>query len=113
MNTPQSPIKTIIPVATGLILLGIGLYTGTHGATAIGLILAVLFGSETAPRPGPELLPIARSRDPRFIASSHAFSVAELFEVSGGFGIMRNTYDPLDLAANATASERHCFLTVF
>jgi hypothetical protein len=56
MNAPQSTLQTIIPVATGLILLGIGLYTGTHGATAIGLILAVLFGVRwlrTRPSSGP------------------------------------------------------------
>ena len=44
MDTPPRPYMVIVPVATGLILLGIGLYTGAHGATAIGLILVVLFG---------------------------------------------------------------------
>jgi hypothetical protein len=44
MNTASQTALTIIPVATGLVLLGIGLYTGMPGAIAIGLILAVLSG---------------------------------------------------------------------
>jgi hypothetical protein len=155
MDAPQSPVKTIIPVATGLILLGIGLHTGMHGATAIGLILAVLFGVRwlrSRPVPGHDTPHMAGSRDLLFIASGiaglllgsyyagpgdvlvHSYAgnicvsfavyflakrvtpslhrpeilaavlalgVVELFEVTDGFGIMKNTYDPLDLAANA------------
>ena len=44
VTTQQSAAMLIVPVATGVILLGIGLYSGFHGATAIGLILTVLFG---------------------------------------------------------------------
>jgi hypothetical protein len=33
-------------------------------------------------------------------AAGLALLVVELFEVTNGFGVMRNTYDPLDLGAN-------------
>jgi hypothetical protein len=39
-----SSTPSVIAIAAGLVLLGIGLFTGMHGATAIGLILAVFFG---------------------------------------------------------------------
>lgn len=29
-----------------------------------------------------------------------ALAVVELFEITGGFGVMTNVYDPVDLAAN-------------
>ncbi len=41
---------------------------------------------------------------PRFkklLTAGLALTVVELFEVSNGFGVMTNVYDPLDLAANA------------
>jgi hypothetical protein len=36
----------------------------------------------------------------RLYASAIALAAVELFEVFDGFGIMSNTYDPVDLAAN-------------
>lgn len=44
MNTAHPSATTVISIATGLALLGLGLYTGMHGATAAGLILALFFG---------------------------------------------------------------------
>lgn len=44
MNTQSTPATSVVSTLIGLVLLGIGLYTGMHGATAIGLILAVFFG---------------------------------------------------------------------
>lgn len=40
------------------------------------------------------------SRMPQFFAATLALGAVELFELTDGFGIMSNTYDPLDLAAN-------------
>lgn len=37
----------------------------------------------------------------RLCAAGLALAVVELFEATNGFGIMSNTYDPLDFAANA------------
>ncbi len=37
----------------------------------------------------------------KLVAALLAFATVELFEVFNGFGIMANTYDPIDLAANA------------
>jgi hypothetical protein len=34
-------------------------------------------------------------------ATGLALAVVELFEATNGFGVMSNTYDPLDFAANA------------
>jgi len=34
-------------------------------------------------------------------AAGLALAVVELFEATNGFGVMSNTYDPLDFAANA------------
>ena len=41
---------------------------------------------------------------PRFgklFTAGLALGVVELFEASNGFGVMTNTYDPIDFAANA------------
>ncbi len=37
----------------------------------------------------------------RLGAAGLALAVVELFEVTNGFGVMANVYDPVDLAANA------------
>lgn len=42
----------------------------------------------------------AGSHFPRASAAGLAFLVVQLFEVLDGFGVMRNVYDQLDLAAN-------------
>jgi uncharacterized membrane protein len=42
MNGQRRPLVQIVGFVTGLLLLGIGLYTGMNGAIAIGLILATL-----------------------------------------------------------------------
>lgn len=43
----------------------------------------------------------ARSQRPRLLAASATLLAVELFEASDGFGIMANTFDPIDFAANA------------
>lgn len=40
------------------------------------------------------------SRYDRLLTAAAALLVVELFEVTNGFGVMMNTYDPLDLLAN-------------
>jgi hypothetical protein len=42
-----------------------------------------------------------RYRRPRLLAASLTLLAVELFEVADGFGVMANTYDPIDLVANA------------
>jgi hypothetical protein len=37
----------------------------------------------------------------RLVAASSAFAVVELFEAFDGFGVMSNTYDPIDFFVNA------------
>jgi hypothetical protein len=37
----------------------------------------------------------------RFVAAASALLVVEAFEVTNGFGVMSNVYDPVDLIANA------------
>ena len=43
----------------------------------------------------------ARYRRPRLLAASLTLLAVELFEATDGFGVMANTYDPLDFVANA------------
>ena len=38
---------------------------------------------------------------PRFIAAALTLLAVELFEITNGFGVMANVYDPADLIANA------------
>lgn len=45
------------------------------------------------------LLPLA-SRFGKLSVAALALAVVELFEITGGFGVMTNVYDPVDLAAN-------------
>jgi hypothetical protein len=49
------------------------------------------------------LVGIAASRHGwgRWIIAAAALLVVELFEITDGFGVMGNVYDPLDLLANA------------
>ncbi|HOX87803.1 MAG TPA: hypothetical protein PLY04_17610 [bacterium] len=35
------------------------------------------------------------------LTAAMALTIVELFEISNGFGLMTNTYDPFDLVANA------------
>ena len=42
-----------------------------------------------------------RSAVTRALAVCVALAVVELFEIFNGFGVMTNTYDPVDFAANA------------
>lgn len=42
-----------------------------------------------------------RFRCPRLLAAVLVFAVVTAFEVTNGFGVMLNVYDPLDIAANA------------
>jgi hypothetical protein len=41
------------------------------------------------------------ARIKRLVAASLAFAIVELFEAFNGFGIMVNTYDPIDFIVNA------------
>ena len=40
-------------------------------------------------------------RRPRLIAALAALAVVTLFEITDGFGVLANVYDPLDMLANA------------
>jgi hypothetical protein len=42
-----------------------------------------------------------RFRYPRLLAAAVVFAVVTAFEVTNGFGVMANVYDPFDIAANA------------
>lgn len=42
-----------------------------------------------------------RFRYPRVLAAVAVFTVVTAFEVTDGFGVMANVYDPVDIAANA------------
>jgi len=43
----------------------------------------------------------ARYRRPRLLAASATLLAVELFEATDGFGVMANTFDPIDFVANA------------
>jgi hypothetical protein len=43
----------------------------------------------------------ARYRRARLLAASATLVAVELFEASDGFGVMANTFDPIDFVANA------------
>ena len=43
----------------------------------------------------------SRYRRPRLLAASITLLAVELFEAMDGFGVMANTFDPLDFVANA------------
>jgi len=47
------------------------------------------------------LIPLWRTRSPRFMSAIAAFAAVQLFEATNGFGVMGNVYDPLDYLANA------------
>ena len=42
-----------------------------------------------------------RYRRPRWLAASATLLAVELFEATDGFGVMANTFDPIDFVANA------------
>ena len=44
---------------------------------------------------------LLRFRYPRLLAAVVVFAVVTAFEVTNGFGVMANVYDPFDIAANA------------
>ena len=46
-------------------------------------------------------LPLPVARRPAWVAAAIALLVVQAFEVTDGFGLMTNTYDPRDLVANA------------
>jgi hypothetical protein len=46
------------------------------------------------------LLPLP-PRFEKLLTAGLALAVVELFEISNGFGVMTNVYDPVDFAANA------------
>ncbi len=43
----------------------------------------------------------SRQRRPRLLAASITLLAVELFEATDGFGVMANTFDPVDFVANA------------
>ena len=43
----------------------------------------------------------SRCRHPRLAAAGATLLAVEAFELTNGFGVMANVYDPLDLVANA------------
>ncbi len=89
---------------TVLILLGTGVlllkrhYTGTQqemvhayaGNVSVSFALYFLFVN---------LRP--RAKGGRILAASLAFTSVQLFEAFDGFGVMANTYDPMDFIVNA------------
>jgi len=44
---------------------------------------------------------MVRFRYPRLLAAVTVFAVVTAFEVTDGFGVMANVYDPVDIAVNA------------
>ena len=44
---------------------------------------------------------VVRFRYPRLLAAVVVFAVVTAFELSNGFGVMANVYDPFDVAADA------------
>ncbi len=61
---------------------------GGNVAVSFALYFAAVNATSSYPRP-------------RLLAALLTLVAVELFEVTDGFGVMANTYDPLDLLANA------------
>lgn len=70
------PFDDVVHAYAGNVAVSFALYFAAHGAT------------RSLPRP-------------RLIAAVLALVAVELFEIADGFGVMVNSYDPVDLVANA------------
>ena len=80
-------VLVLVPAYDGPFADLVGSYAG-NVAVSFALYFAALSAS-------------ARFRRPRLLAAFATLLAVELFEVTDGFGVMANTFDPIDLAANA------------
>jgi hypothetical protein len=82
----------------GAVLVLVPAYDGPFGELvgAYGGNVAVSFALYFAARNAS-----ARYRRPRLLAASATLVAVELFEATDGFGVMANTFDPVDFVANA------------
>ncbi len=92
-------IRNVALAVTGAAVLVLGsAYQGPFGevlqayAGNVAVSFALYFAALNA---------TTRYRRPRLLAASLTLLAVELFEVADGFGVMANTYDPIDLVANA------------
>jgi hypothetical protein len=92
-------IRNVVLAVTGAVVLVLGsAYRGpfdeafqAHSgnvAVSFALYFAALNATARLPRP-------------RLLAASLTLLAVELFEATDGFGVMSNTYDPVDFVANA------------
>ena len=80
-------VLVLVPAYDGPLAEALGAYGG-NVAVSFALYFAALDAS-------------ARYGRPRLLAASATLLAVELFEATDGFGVMANTFDPLDFAANA------------
>ena len=80
-------ILVLVPASDG----PFGEVIGAHGGN-VAVSFALYFAALNA---------TARYRRPRLLAATVTLLAVELFEATDGFGIMSNTFDPLDFVANA------------
>jgi hypothetical protein len=80
-------VLVLVPAYDGPAAEVVGAYGG-NVAVSFALYFAALGAS-------------ARFRWPRLIAASATLLTVELFEATDGFGVMANTFDPVDFVANA------------
>jgi len=80
-------VLVLVPAYDGPLAELLGAYEG-NVAVSFALYFAALSAS-------------ARYRWPRLLAASATLLAVELFEATDGFGVMANTFDPIDFAANA------------
>ena len=80
-------VLVLVPAYDGPFAEVLGAYGG-NVAVSFALYFAALNAS-------------ARYRRPRLLAASATLLAVELFEATDGFGVMANTFDPIDFVANA------------
>ena len=80
-------VLVLVPAYDGRFAEVLGAYGG-NVAVSFALYFAALNAS-------------ARYGRPRLLAASATLLAVELFEATDGFGVMANTFDPIDFAANA------------
>ena len=80
-------ILVLVPAYDGPLADVVGAYGGNM-AVSFALYFAALSAT-------------AKQRRPRLLAALLTLLAVELFEATDGFGVMANTFDPMDFVANA------------
>ena len=107
-SAPASVVRTVFFVLLGVAGLVLKRhYAGPHQELVhsyggnMAASFAVYFVVSNLRRPDYLAVLGTLSKHSRLLTAAAALLVVELFEVTNGFGVMTNVYDPVDLVANA------------